>query len=295
MDWQNRDSSFGLHATGIHLFETNTPLAGKAQRAFYVQVPLQSWHKQVTTAVGEGKRFTPQAYFDQCHQPLVVVNATFFEFVHNRNLNLVVKDGQMKAFNLHTIAGKGKDTLSYRHPLPSALGIRRNGKADIAWLYTDSNATFPKASQDPWPAAKDSFPYLRPNILPADMRTWKMQTAIGGGPVLVQAGKISVSNNQELKFAGKAIDDAHPRTAMGYTATGDLIILAVEGRHPGKAEGMNLTQLAQALVDLGCVEALNLDGGGSTCLLVNGQETIKPSDASGQRPVPAVLLVQRKK
>ncbi|MFN9783889.1 MAG: phosphodiester glycosidase family protein, partial [Sphingobacteriales bacterium] len=39
------------------------------------------------------------------------------------------------------------------------------------------------------------------------------------------------------------------------------------------------------------VEALNLDGGGSSCLLVNGRETIKPSDKTGQRPVPAVLLI----
>ena len=120
-------------------------------------------------------------------------------------------------------------------------------------------------------------------------------TAVGGGPVLMQQGKIKITNNEEVKFAGKAIDDKHPRTAMGYTKDNKLIILVVEGRNPGKAEGATLTQQAQIFKDLGCWEALNLDGGGSSCLLVNGKETIKVSDATGQRPVPAVFMIKRRR
>jgi exopolysaccharide biosynthesis protein len=67
----------------------------------------------------------------------------------------------------------------------------------------------------------------------------------------------------------------------------------VEGRNPGKAEGATLTQLAEMFRQLGCVEALNLDGGGSSCLLVNGKNTIQPSDKEGQRPVPAVFIVEK--
>jgi exopolysaccharide biosynthesis protein len=72
-----------------------------------------------------------------------------------------------------------------------------------------------------------------------------------------------------------------------------LIILVVEGRNPN-AGGATLLQEAQILKDLGCVEALNLDGGGSSCLLINGKETIKPSDKK-QRAVPAVFIIQNKK
>ncbi len=89
--------------------------------------------------------------------------------------------------------------------------------------------------------------------------------------------------------------DRHPRTAMGYTKNGRLIILAIEGRRPGIAEGATLLHEATMLKDIGCWEALNLDGGGSSCLLVNGKETIKPSDKEGQRPVPAVFQVFSKK
>jgi exopolysaccharide biosynthesis protein len=49
------------------------------------------------------------------------------------------------------------------------------------------------------------------------------------------------------------------------------------------------------LKDIGCVEALNLDGGGSSCLLINGKQTITPSDKEVQRPVPAVYHNQEKK
>ncbi|WP_082893404.1 phosphodiester glycosidase family protein [Rufibacter ruber] len=48
------------------------------------------------------------------------------------------------------------------------------------------------------------------------------------------------------------------------------------------------------MVGLGCKEALNLDGGGSSALYVKGKDTIKPSDKEGQRPVPAVLVLKYK-
>ena len=106
----------------------------------------------------------------------------------------------------------------------------------------------------------------------SNLKPWNVQWAVGGGPVLMTNGKINITNNQEHKFAGKAILDRHPRTAMGYTQDNKIIILAVQGRFPGIAEGATLTQEAHILKDLGCWEALNLDGGGSSCLLVNGKE-----------------------
>lgn len=81
---------------------------------------------------------------------------------------------------------------------------------------------------------------------------------------------------------------------MGYTKDGLLVLMVVEGRNPGKAEGVTLVQEAQLLKEIGCVEALNLDGGGSSSLLINGKPTIKVSDKEGERPVPAVFVVKNK-
>ncbi|HEX2607236.1 MAG TPA: phosphodiester glycosidase family protein, partial [Flavisolibacter sp.] len=121
---------------------------------------------------------------------------------------------------------------------------------------------------------------------------WKVRTAIGGGPVLLSGGEVKITNNEELKFSGKAIQDKHPRTAIGYTADNRVVILVIEGRNP-EASGATLEQEAYLLKKLGCVEGLNLDGGGSSCLLINGKETIKPSDKEGQRAVPAVFMIRQ--
>ena len=126
----------------------------------------------------------------------------------------------------------------------------------------------------------------------ASLKKWKVQTAVGGGPVLIQDSQIKISNEAEQMFTGKAINDKHPRTAMGYTNDGKLIVLVIQGRFPNKAEGATLGQEAKILQDLHCREALNLDGGGSSCMLINGKQTIQPSDKEGQRPVPAVFLVK---
>jgi hypothetical protein len=243
----------------------------------------------------------------------VVVNCTFFSFETNQNLNAVIKNGKMVSYNVHSIAGRRKDTLTYRHPFGSAIGIDKKRNADVAWLYTDSSFKHPFAKQYSLPLVQDSFPYLNflsvwplaigggrkdldyGKIRLKDLRysftEWKMKTAVGGGPVLLQQSQIRISNEDELKFTGKAINDKHPRTAMGYTRNNKLIILVIQGRSES-ASGASLVEEAQILKDLGCVEALNLDGGGSSCLLVNGKETIKPSDKEGQRAVPAVFIIK---
>jgi len=292
--WVNVDSLFQPLPSSVHVYKTNDLLNGKPNIAYYVSVDLKDKKLDLSTAIGNGKRYTPSAYFEQNNQPLLVMNTTFFEFVHNSNLNVVINKGKLLAYQQHAIAGRGKDTLTYRHPFGSAIGINKKREADIAWLYTDTSMSTAYASQTPVPFFKDSIanPSSNEMLKKGVFKKWKMQTAVGGGPVLVQNGEISISNNQEIKFAGKAIDDQHPRSAMGYTKDGKLIFMVIEGRFPGKAEGATLTQTAQLLKDIGCIEALNLDGGGSSCLLINGKETITPSDKTGQRAVPAVFVVK---
>jgi len=120
-----------------------------------------------------------------------------------------------------------------------------------------------------------------------------MQTAIGGGPVLLQNGEIKITNNEERKFGGKAINNHEPRTAIGYTKDQKLIILVCEGRSDSAA-GLTLIQEAEIFKDLNCIEALNLDGGGSSCMMINGKETNIPSSKGVQRAVPSVFLIKKK-
>lgn len=305
LKWVNVDADFAPLPANVHVYKTTDSLEGKPNIAFYVEAKLKDKQLHFTTDTTYKRRFTPTQFYEKNNHPLVVVNTTFFSFATNQNLNVVIKDGKLVSYNVHTIAGRGKDTLTYRHPLGSAIGISKKRKVDVAWLYADSSLKQAVAFETKPLLLKDSFyrvskydfvPQLR-HLPKIEKRKgikdkWKMQTAVGGGPVLVHDGKIKITNNEELKFAGKAIDDKHPRTCMGYTGDGKLIIMVIQGRFPGIAEGATLTQQAKMLVDLGCAEALNLDGGGSSCMLINGKETIKPSDALGERAVPAVFIIK---
>jgi Phosphodiester glycosidase len=310
--WVNVDADYAPLPASVQVFKTTDSLDGKPFIAYYVKAKLKDKKLDFTTDTTLGRRLTPLQFYHKNEQPLVVVNTTFFSFATNQNLNVVIKDGKLVGYNIHTIPMKGKDTFQYRHPLGSAIGINKKRKADVVWLFTDSTKLFPYARQFPRQVYKDSvsiFPYrdisdkiisvpndflVRHGKVDEMLERWKMKTAIGGGPVLVQNGEIKITNEEELKFTGKAINDKHPRTCMGYTNDGYLIIMAIQGRFPGIAEGATLEQEAKLLIELGCVEALNLDGGGSSCMLVNGKETIKPSDKGNERPVPAVFIVRKK-
>ena len=310
--WVNADEQFQPLPQNFHVYKTMDSLDGKPFIAYYAEAKLKDKHLDFTTDTTYKRRFTPKQFFEKNNNPLLVVNTTFFSFATNQNLNVVIKDSKVVSYNVHTVAGKGKDTLTYRHPLGSAIGISKKRKADVAWVFSDSSKKFSYAIQFPFLLIKDSLMNLKfdyaihmTSIVSSDysgkhyseaiqIKKWKMKTAVGGGPVLVQDGRIKITNNEELKFGDKAIDDKHPRTCMGYTKDGRLIIMVIQGRFPGIAEGATLTQQARLLVALGCEEALNLDGGGSSCMLINGKETITPSDKEGERAVPAVFIIKHK-
>lgn len=301
LKWQNVDSLYAPLPAGLHVFRSSDSLGGKPNIAFYVVADLNNKALEFTTDTTYKRRLTPAGFYEKNSQPVVVVNTTFFSFQTNQNLNTVIRNRRPLAYNVHAVPGRGKDTLTWKHPFTGAIGITRRRKADIAWIYSDSSTRKTFAFQMPVAAYKDSSARLsrkRAGSLYGrnvpSLSRWKVSTAVGGGPVLIQNGNVSISNNEEMKFAGKAINDKHPRTAMGYTADGKLIILVIQGRMPGVSEGADLNQEATILKELGCQEALNLDGGGSSCLLVNGKETIKVSDKEGQRPVPAVFLIKAK-
>lgn len=302
INWQNRTSDFGPLPTGMDVYSFEGMYQNKPFRAFYVIADPRSGTLQIEHDTTQNRRLTPSGFYEKNDHPVLVVNTSFFSFKDNLNLNIIVNRGRLLAYNQHTIAGRGVDSGLYYHPFVSALGINKKGEMDVAWTFTAKNKRKVYATQWAPPLIKDSSTtfsltnaktsttIVNHSSFSTQLHRWKMQTVVGGGPVLVQNSTIIITNNQERKFAGNAINDAHPRTAIGYTKEGKLIVLVIEGRNPGIAAGATLTETAAILVQLGCMEALNLDGGGSSCMLVNGKETIRPSDKEGQRAVPAAMI-----
>lgn len=295
--WQRVDSAYRPLPSSMHVYRSTDSLDGFPSVAYCVSIRLKDKGLQFTATTGQGKRFTPAQYYQIEQFPLLVVNCTYFSFTTNQNFNLVVKDGKMQAYNVTSLRGTGKDSLLYYYPTRGAIGIDRKRRADVAWTFTDSSRRWPYAFEAMPVVAKgmDTVPSIY-DLKDIEWKWWKMRTAVGGGPVLIHDGKIRITDREEQLFPNSNRNgERQPRTGMGYTRDGRLIVLVVQGREPGVAAGATLQQEAQMLSGLGCYEALNLDGGGSSCMLVNGKETIHPSDREGERPVPAVFLIKRSK
>jgi len=83
----------------------------------------------------------------------------------------------------------------------------------------------------------------------------------------------------------------HPRTLIGIDRRGAMWLVAIDGRQPDHSVGMTFAELLALCNRLDLVDALNLDGGGSTTMVVKGEIVNKPSDAAGPRPVSDAILV----
>jgi exopolysaccharide biosynthesis protein len=86
--------------------------------------------------------------------------------------------------------------------------------------------------------------------------------------------------------------ETHPRTAIASLADGRALLLVADGRHPPERVGLALDDLARLLLELGAVDAINLDGGGSTTMVIKGSIVNVPSDAAGERPVSDAIVVR---
>jgi hypothetical protein len=172
------------------------------------------------------------------------------------------------------------------------FGFNADGSMAVNWIYHFGNT---KA---------DICTYTTPNPnavgTPANTPTqangtpWSNLTkGMGAGPVLIKNGSIVDTYTEEV-FWGSGVSNTglDPRSAMGYTASNHVILLVADGRQPGVSEGASIPQMASILKNLGCVEALNFDGGGSTQLATPDAFINTPSES--YRLVPSVWAVYKK-
>jgi hypothetical protein len=119
--------------------------------------------------------------------------------------------------------------------------------------------------------------------------------AVGGQPLLVRDSAIvaTVDTDGAVSFRG-----VNPRTAAGFAANGRrLLLVVIDGRQAGYSVGTTTRETAALMRDLGAREAINLDGGGSTAMVLRDATSgalrvvNKPSDATGERPVGDALAV----
>ncbi|MFN2389256.1 MAG: phosphodiester glycosidase family protein [Actinomycetota bacterium] len=108
---------------------------------------------------------------------------------------------------------------------------------------------------------------------------------IGGNPTVLEDGQVSIGGCYSSSFCGR-----NPRTGIGVTPAGTILLVTVDGRSPGYSVGMTLDGFAALFRYLGADWALNLDGGGSTAMVVRGRLVNRPSDG-WERAVGSALLI----
>ncbi|NMB01105.1 MAG: phosphodiester glycosidase family protein [Firmicutes bacterium] len=112
---------------------------------------------------------------------------------------------------------------------------------------------------------------------------------IGGGPRLIRDGQLEITGEAEL-FKDDILKGRAPRTAIGITADHKLLLVTVNGRQPHVSVGMTLEELGNLLLELGAQQAMNLDGGGSTTMIIRNLVLNLPSDGK-ERPVSNAIVV----
>jgi exopolysaccharide biosynthesis protein len=190
---------------------------------------------------------------------------------NNDGFELVIKDRVVKEINFN----KGNS------PIPP-----------YGFVISISNIKFQKHSR------KRSIVRLITKVVTTELEKQnffaKTEDIVSGVPQLVKNGAIEITWEQE-KSSKSFVETRHPRTAVAKLKDGKFLMITVNGRQK-ESVGMNLNELAALLVELGATDAMNLDGGGSTTMFLNGKIVNKPSDKEGERKVSdAILVFPRKK
>ena len=183
------------------------------------------------------------------------------------------------------VGGKG-DTAFYRVDSTAKTGVPTIGSEHISVLVGNG-------------PARSHVERLRPgdrvNIIARfSPHRGTMRTLVGGWPRIIEGGQNIALRADSIEGTAPAFSRArHPRTAIGISRDSATVYLVVVDGRQQSSVGMTLEELANSMIVLGAFEALNLDGGGSTTLVVRDSIVNAPSDPNGERPVGNAIVVTR--
>ncbi len=200
------------------------------------------------------------------------------ELTHPRAL---VRDaGLVAAVNTNPWRMIPPTTDGIRTPYIAGLGCDISG-----WAVSDGNEQSPPQDGH-WNVWVDKEGRVRVDQRPEIRKVRQAAAGFGG---LIHRGEMVAAGGRDL----------HPRTAVGIDRQQRwLTLVVVDGRQPKVSEGMSQRELADLMVELGCHDAINLDGGGSSIMLLEDNEghlrlQNRPSDRTGPRPIPVMLGIRR--
>jgi hypothetical protein len=283
LTWTLRDDVNAAMPPSIRLYEGVS--ADPMMRAWAVRADLRdtTWTLRTVLSDAEGGA-EPTGSFAAKYDAFVAINGGYFG--GGSSFSLVIDQGVVRSQNVGAVTRSG--TTFY--PTRSAFGVLPDGAPDVAWVYNVAGTTYAYPAPSP---NRQGSPQPQPSAtFPERGGPWPAVDAIGGGPVLVEGGEPMITWEEEVFFGSGigTVTDFQPRTAIGYTEVGELLLVVVDGRQ-GLSRGASLIELADIMIGLGAVEAMNLDGGGSSTMVADGTLINRPEGGTFQRSVVSALLL----
>lgn len=291
----------------IELYETTDKLNGKNFHAWYAVADVAKGNVELRVSVPDAAATIDDqaaAFGGDCY---VMINGGYFYNGKNTGLSVV---NSVAAGSIGAVRGslKTSDTEEYAsmyNVTRGLFGVDASGKPAVYWAGTDAGS---KAYyyERPLPSVKGEAKYgVVSAVNPAAPVSWSPKYALSAGPVLLRDGKCPfdftttskgadyyLSNYEVIPYDIFGPDVSPDRTAVGYREDGRIVLFICDGRIAASG-GATLTELAQVMKGLGCVGAVNFDGGGSTGMVV-GAEHLN-DQTGGNRPVVSTIGFFKKK
>lgn len=213
----------------------------------------------------------------------LLVNGGYFrmDVTPTTHVGLLLSEGRLLS---GPTTGVYRDGIRY-DVARAAIGFAEDNRPMVGWVSSSGDSLVWLSS--PIPNAP-GIPAARP---PDSLfASWSAHNAVSGGPRLLTAGALAIATQSEV-FFGTSIPDIHPRTAAGITEEGDLILMVVDGRQSG-SRGVSLEELAELMLSAGAVDAINLDGGGSSTMISEDALVNLPTGGRFEREVASAIAVR---
>ena len=291
-----KDETFGTLPAYLSVYKYNKTVDGKAVKA-YLAVADMNDPKARFTVLGEyhydtGSSVpTPTQFYENNSKPVVVLNGGYFW--DGYSLGLIIRNGKTISLSQTMFWRDYNGASTVYYPTVGSFGQNDDGSFSVNWSYhTDANTLYTYTSPSPNKAGEKPQP-IPSATFPTEGKIWTPKEAIGAGPILIKNGVYKNLWEAEMydEYSGVGPTGKNPRSSVGYVPSGFLLFFVCEGRYmTSQIPGLTLENEANLLLEIGCTEALALDDGGSSCMLINGKETIKPSDGTQRRITNVVVL-----
>ena len=274
-------------AAGVEIFKTTSQLNGRNFNAWYAiaDPKVVDFRVMYPEAVGTKKTVTSQA--EAAGDCLVLINGAIFG---NYNIGVIMTEGKMTQQWHGEIEGCHWADNSQLYQLTRAIiGVDAEGNAEAHWVGVPSQGTF-YYYDAPMASVVGQKKYSKvSSVYPTPAVDWSPYYAISCGPMVLYDGKVSADNtmvddthyytNYECWSESGVYSSNPDRTAVGVTADGKIVLFICDGRIDA-SKGAYIKELGPIMKSIGCVHAMNLDGGGSTGMWVKGAGMINHKDSS---------------